>query len=66
MKLIDTHDHIYMEEFDPEQDELISVAQSSGIDALLLPNVDLTTVERLHEMILLFSKFAIFVTDAQF
>lgn len=50
MKLIDTHDHIYMEEFDPEQDELISVAQSSGIDALLLPNVDLTTVERLHAL----------------
>jgi TatD DNase family protein len=39
-----------MEEFDPEQDTLISVAQSSGIDTLLLPNVDLTTVERLHNL----------------
>ena len=48
MKLIDTHNHIYLEEFDPEQDQLIAAAITSGIDTLLLPNVDLTTVERMH------------------
>lgn len=58
MKLIDTHNHIYMEEFDPEQDELISVAQSSGIDAFLLPNIDLTTVGRLHALCDRYSDYA--------
>jgi TatD DNase family protein len=48
MKLIDTHNHIYLEEFDPEQDALIREAQDSGIDALLLPNVDLETIDRMH------------------
>jgi len=58
MELIDTHNHIYMEEFDPEQDELISVAQSSGIDAFLLPNIDLTTVGRLHALCDRYSDYA--------
>ena len=48
MKLIDTHNHIYLEEFDPEQDALIREAQDSGIEALLLPNVDLETIDRMH------------------
>lgn len=50
MKLIDTHNHLYLEDFDPEQDELIRIARESGIDALLLPNVDLTTVDRMHDL----------------
>ena len=48
MKLIDTHNHIYLEEFDPEQDALIREGQDSGIEALLLPNVDLETIDRMH------------------
>ncbi len=48
MKLIDTHNHIYLEEFDPDQDALIREAQDSGIEALLLPNVDPGTIGRLH------------------
>lgn len=48
MKLIDTHNHIYLEEFDPEQDTLIRDAQDSGIEALLLPNIDLETIGRMH------------------
>ena len=50
MKLIDTHNHLYLEDFDPEQDELVIKAKESGIDTLLLPNVDLTTVERMHNL----------------
>ena len=41
MRLIDTHCHLYLEDFDPEQDELAQKAKDSGIDTLLLPNVDL-------------------------
>lgn len=50
MKLIDTHSHLYLEEFDPEQDALIAAAKSSGIEALLLPNVDTDTIERMHRL----------------
>lgn len=58
MKLIDTHDHIYLEEFDPEQDELIRQAQESGIDTLLLPNVDLETIDRMHALCDRYPNFA--------
>ena len=50
MKIIDTHNHIYLEEFDPDQDRLIFEAKESGIDTLLLPNVDLDTVNRMHDL----------------
>lgn len=50
MKLIDTHCHLYLEDFDPEQDKLIQDAKDSGIEALLLPNVDTTTIERMHRL----------------
>lgn len=50
MKLIDTHCHLYLEEFDPDQDDLAREAQASGIDTLLLPNVDTTTIHRLHDL----------------
>ena len=50
MKLIDTHNHLYLEEFDPQQDELVAIAKESGIDSLLLPNVDTTTIGRMHDL----------------
>ena len=50
MKLIDTHCHLYDEAFDPEQDELVQKAKDSGIDTLLFPNVDLTTIDRMHDL----------------
>lgn len=58
MKLIDTHSHLYLEDFDPEQDELIKVAIESGIDTLLLPNVDLTTIDRMHDLCSRYPDFA--------
>ena len=58
MKLIDTHNHIYLEDFDPEQDILIREAQESGIDTLLLPNVDLETIDRLHDLCARYPDFA--------
>jgi len=45
MKLIDTHTHIYLPEFDADRDEVVSRALDSGIVKLLLPNIDSTSVE---------------------
>ncbi len=50
MGLIDTHCHLYLEEFDKEQDILVKNALSSGIEAILLPNVDLLTIDRMHDL----------------
>ena len=58
MKLIDTHNHLYLEDFDPEQDVLVNAARESGIDTLLLPNVDVETIGRMHDLCDRFPDFA--------
>lgn len=50
MKLIDTHCHIYVEDFDADRDDLIASSRESGVAALLLPNIDRTSVDRLHTL----------------
>ena len=35
--LIDTHSHIYAEEFDADRDEAIRRAREAGVERLLLP-----------------------------
>ncbi len=44
MKLIDTHTHIYLPEFDDDRDEAVSRALDKGIVKLLLPNIDTRSV----------------------
>ncbi|MDR1746214.1 MAG: TatD family hydrolase [Tannerella sp.] len=46
-KIIDTHTHIYLEEFDADRDEVIRSAKEAGIEAVFLPNVDATTIASL-------------------
>lgn len=50
MGLIDTHCHLYLDDFDADRVELIAEAKRAGIDALLLPNIDSTSVARLHAL----------------
>jgi len=45
MKLIDTHTHIYLPEFDSDRDEAINRALGNGVVKLLLPNIDIHSVE---------------------
>ena len=47
MNFIDTHSHIYLEEFDADLPEVIERARLAGVTQILLPNVDSTTIERL-------------------
>jgi TatD DNase family protein len=44
MKLIDTHTHLYLPEFDNDRDEVVKRALSSGVEKLLLPNIDIHSV----------------------
>ena len=50
MNLIDTHSHLYAEEFDENRDLLIHEAIESGIDKILLPNIDSTSVDRMFSL----------------
>lgn len=47
MPYIDTHSHIYLEEFDQDLPEVVARAKESGVSQILLPNVDSTTLERM-------------------
>jgi len=49
MNLIDTHTHIYLPEFDNDRDEVIERALGNGVSRLLMPNIDLDSVERMHQ-----------------
>ena len=47
MELIDTHTHLYLPEFDTDRDEVVSRAVASGISKMLLPNIDLQSVDQM-------------------
>lgn len=44
--MIDTHSHIYSEEFDADRDEVIARAEAAGVKLILLPAIDSETHER--------------------
>ncbi|MGY6560695.1 MAG: TatD family hydrolase [Luteibaculaceae bacterium] len=41
MQIIDTHSHIYGEQFNEDQKAMLQRAQQSGVSKILLPNIDL-------------------------
>ncbi|HJW28432.1 MAG TPA: TatD family hydrolase [Saprospiraceae bacterium] len=48
---VDTHCHLYADEFEPDQDEMISRALNHGVRSMLLPNIDLTSVDAMHRLV---------------
>lgn len=48
--LIDTHAHLYLEVFDDDIEKVIQRARALGVEQVLLPNIDLTTIETLHDL----------------
>ncbi len=48
--MIDTHAHIYLEHFTEDIDEVINRALESGIEKILLPNIDSTTIDQMLEL----------------
>ena len=45
MQIIDTHNHIYLPEFDADRDEVIKRAADAGVTLILMPNIDSSSVE---------------------
>ena len=48
-ELIDSHAHIYLEQFDKDRDEIIERAHEAGLSAILMPNVDRETIDSMLE-----------------
>lgn len=49
--LIDTHAHLYSQQFDQDRDEEISNCLESGVTKILLPNIDSSSVEGMHDLV---------------
>jgi TatD DNase family protein len=50
MQIIDTHLHLYAEEYDADRKALIAAAKSDGVTRLLLPNIDSSSIEGLKAL----------------
>lgn len=51
MRLIDTHTHLFLPEFDTDIDQVINNAKKNGVEKVILPNVDSSTTERLQNLV---------------
>lgn len=45
MEFIDTHAHLYAEQFDEDREEMLNRARTEGINRFYLPNIDSTTID---------------------
>ena len=50
MNLIDTHTHLFAEQFDNDRDLTIQSALEAGVSKMLLPNIDLDSIEAMHQL----------------
>jgi TatD DNase family protein len=48
--MIDTHSHIYAEEFDADRNEALERAWSAGVELMILPDIDSTSRERMFTL----------------
>ena len=51
---IDTHTHLYLEEFSPSPQEVVTRAIDAGVTKMIFPNVDLSTINPMKELASLF------------
>ena len=48
--MIDTHAHIYAEEFEGDIDEVINRAIEFGVTKILMPNIDHESIDKMLEL----------------
>ncbi len=56
MVFTDTHTHLYLDAFNNDREEVIQKAIDQGIEFMLLPNIDSTSVEGMLELCIAFPK----------
>ena len=47
---IDTHAHLYVEQFEEDRKEMLTRAQQLGVHKIYLPNIDASTIEAMNEL----------------
>lgn len=50
MTYIDTHAHLYLDQFDEDRDEMIKRTQANGVDKIFLPNIDISSIKKMEQM----------------
>ncbi len=50
MQLVDTHTHLFAEEFDADRDAMLQRAIDNGVSKLLLPNIDSTSLKAMQHL----------------
>lgn len=48
--IIDTHSHLYVEEFDEDRDEAVARAMDNGVGHLMLPCIDMSSLQRMQNL----------------
>lgn len=56
--MIDTHTHIYLPEFNEDRLQVVNRAKESNVEALILPNIDLDSIDPMNETCLEFPNYA--------
>lgn len=50
LRMIDTHSHLFTEEFDADRAEVLKRAKEEGVNRIYMPNIDETTIDRLLQV----------------
>ena len=50
MKLVDTHSHLFLEEFADDLPQVIERARQAGVSHIFMPNIDSTTLKPLLQV----------------
>ena len=48
MQIVDTHNHIYLPEFDNDRDEVMKRSADAGVHFIMMPNIDSSSVAPMH------------------
>lgn len=48
---IDSHAHLYVEQFDEDRDEMVQRAIDNGVSKLFLPNIDIASIPKMEQMV---------------
>ena len=49
-KMIDTHAHIYLDQFEKDIDEVLERSQEVGVEKIYMPNIDHTSIDAMLEL----------------
>lgn len=59
MRLVDSHAHIYTEQFDEDIADVIESAQKAGVEKIYMPNIDHESIDAMMELAVKYPDFCI-------